>query len=498
MKHTNISKLSYINSLFKDFPMTNIILRRTATLAAAFCAALALSTPALALDVQIQEGAAVKFPKGLKWEPMAISAVGYFPSEKENIAWGTASPKEWNLALTQWKKEIPQGDHATIVSKIIKSGKENYFISSGDMIKCESTIADEIGNSWPACKAKIIISNGSSFPSAAAIDVGTICVETLGSFEGGLQDNPLKQTDVYPEIAFDSKNRTFYTRQRTSEYYPKPCNRKITLTPGDKTSGGAAQNAATPAPASQSQSGAGIAGDITPRRALEALYGSVSTANTPDRDCKEYASWKPPLNTEKFKDYFSMGAQYKNQPLLVCNKFSASYTEQGKQKFVLVTRAGIRDAFDTVNFSTTDVPPPIIGMAVFVKDGGQWRLEVEDRFAAYTGFSETMKLQKVGANKYGVLLTDVSHYGAGCDNVEVKLLMPHAGGVTAHELNVPLTEKEEMSFSECKATSVSFDTKSRDEHYPVTVKQTFTDERGRNLKKSARLTFSNGSYVKSK
>lgn len=481
--------------------MTNIILRRTATLAAAFCAALALSTPAFAQDVQIQEGAAVKFPKGLKWEPMAISAVGYFPSEKENIAWGTASPKEWNLAASQWKKEIPAGEQAIIVSKIKKSDKENYFISSGYAvtgIKCKDIILDN-GDSLLTCRAKVMISDTPSFQSTTTIDVGAICAGTLDSnFEGGLFDTPIKQTKVYPEIAFDSKNRVIYTRQKTHDGYPQQCNRKITLTPGDKTSGGAAQNAATPAPASQSQSGTAIAGDMTPRRALEALYGSVSTANTPDRDCKEYASWKPPLNTEKFKNYFSMGAQYKNQPLLVCSKFSASYTEQDKQKFVLVTRAGIRDAFDTVNFSTTDVPPPIIGMAVFVKDGGQWRLEAEDRFAAYTGFSETMKLQKVGANKYGVLLTDVSHYGAGCDNVEVKLLMPHAGGVTAHELNVPLTEKEEMSFSECKATSVSFDTKSRDEHYPVTVKQTFTDERGRNLKKSARLTFSNGSYVKSK
>ena len=192
--------------------MTTINLSIATKLVTTIGAALALTTPAFALDVQIQEGTAVNFP-----------------SEKENIAWGTASPKEWGLAVAQWKKEISQGDHATIVSKIIKSGNGNYFISSGDMIKCESTIADGIGNSWPACKAKIIISNDSSFPSAAAIDVGTICVETLGDFEGGLQDNPLKQTNVYPEIAFDSKNRTFYTRQRTSEYYPKPCNRKITL-----------------------------------------------------------------------------------------------------------------------------------------------------------------------------------------------------------------------------------------------------------------------------
>ena len=481
-----------MNTRIKDFTMTNTILPRAATLAATLCAALALSTPAFALDVQIQEGAAVKFPKGLKWEPMVKTETFRGNGKIKSLPAGASSKKEQALALSVWKKElslpVTHNDRPnSIISKLIKSDKIFYFVTAPFNPGFDDIIH---GN------AKIIVSHDEKFASPTVIDAGSICVTTGADDEDSGIDYPYEV--LHQEIAFDANVNTIYMRQRFDKQFPQECNRKITLTPGDKTSGGAAQNATTPAPASQSQSGAAIAGDITPRRALEALYGSVSTANTPDRDCKEYASWKPPLNTEKFKNYFSMGEQYKNQPLLVCNKFSATYTEQDKQKFVLVTRAGIRAAFDTVNFSTTDVPPPIIGMAVFVKDGGQWRLEVEDRFAAYTGFSETMKLQKVGANKYGVLLTDVSHYGAGCDNVEVKLLMPHAGGVTAHELNVPLTEKEEMSFSECKATSVSFDTKSRDEHYPVTVKQTFTDERGRNLKKSARLTFSNGSYVKSK
>lgn len=486
--------------------MTNIIFRRIATLAAAFCAALALSTPALALDVQIQEGAAVKFPKGLKWEPMVTTRTS---GSIKSLPAGASSKKEQTLALSAWKNELSlpvthDNRPSEVVSKLIKSGKSFYFITAGAKLSlrgygehfCKDYSISTIGG-VPYCKAKIIISNNAKLTSPVTIDAGTICAKRgAGADEDG--DDP--HEFIHPEIAFDASSNTIYVRQKSFDSDIKECYRKITLIPGNTTSGGAAQNAATPAPASQSQSGAGIAGDITPRRALETLYGKLTSGKPLDGDCKEYASWKPPLNTEKFKDYFSMGTQYKNQPLLVCSKFSASYTEQGKQKFVLVTRAGIREAFEVVNFGTTDVPAPIIGMAVFVKDGDQWKLEVEDRFVTYTSFSEAMKLQKIGANKYGVLSTTAIHSGAGCDSVDVTVLMPYAGGITAQELNVPLTEKEDEMYNggECKTTSVSFDTKSRDEYYPVVVKQTFTDDRGRHPKKSARLTFSNGSYVKSK
>ena len=83
----------------------------------------------------------------------------------------------------------------------------------------------------------------------------------------------------------------------------------------------------------------------------------------------------------------------------------------------------------------------------------------------------------------------VSH-GAGCDAVDAVLLMPYAGNVMAQELAVPLTEKEDElcdgDGGGCKANAVSFDTKSSDEYYPVTVKQTFNDGRGRHPTNTAR------------
>lgn len=490
-----------MNTRIKDFPMTNTTLRRTATLAAAFCAALALSTPAFALDVQIQEGDAVKFPKGLKWEPMAKTEIDKNHSEKQNIAWGTAKPEDRKRAIEAWGAQSQK--YYAISSWSANTNDGSYFITAA-LEGCVSV--EGLLPPGEACKAKIFFTPTQSNASTT-IDVGLIC-NYIGRTKRHLldiYDNDLSGVeDIFdsnrPEIAFDAKSRTFYLRQIVYGKVVKQCNRKITLIPGDKTSGGAAQNAATPAPASQSQSGTAIAGDMTPRRALEALYGSVATANAPDRDCKEYATWKPPLNTDKFKNYFSMGEQYKNQPLLVCSKFSASYTEQDKQKFVLVTKAGVKESFDTINFGTSEVPAPILGMAIFVKDGDQWRLEVEDRFVTHTSFSENIKLQKIGANKYGVLSTTAIHSGAGCNLVTVEVLMPYAGGITAQELNVPLTEKEDEMYNggDCSTTSVKFDTKANSEYYPVTVTQTFTDNRGRHPKKSARLTFSNGSYVKSK
>lgn len=492
--------------------MTNIILRRTATLAAAFCAALALSTPALALDVQIQEGAAVKFPKGLKWEPMVNTKVESPPQaniftgdketleeqEKRLITSGTAKPEERKRAIDFWNV---QSMDVNIASWETKTNDGSYFLTGLNNDNCVHVDGLHDNSS---CKAKLIFTPTGAH-AGKPIDVGNICMQM------GIPKRAFKYYDVegvedydfdklHPEVAFDAKNQTVYLRQIIFGEVVKQCNRKITLIPGDKTSGGAAQNAATPAPASQSQSGTAIAGDMTPRKALEALYGKLTSGKPLDGDCKEYASWKPPLNTEKFKDYFQFGEQYKNQPLLVCSKFSASYTEQDKQKFVLVTKAGVKESFDTINFGTSEVPAPILGMAIFVKDGGQWRLEVEDRFVTHTSFSENIKLQKIGANKYGVLSTTAIHSGAGCNLVTVEVLMPYAGGITAQELNVPLTEKEDEMYNggDCSTTSVKFDTKANSEYYPVTVTQTFTDDRGRHPKKSARLTFSNGSYVKSK
>ena len=211
-------------------------LPRAAGFAAALCTALALSTPAFALDVQIQEGAAVKFPKGLKGAPM-VKTETILVGEKSKIIshpTGKVSKNEQSLTLSVWKKELSlpffsDDRPAEIVSKLIKLGKDFYFITAGDNNDASCKRYDTSTREVTYCKAKIIISNNAKLTSPVTIDAGTICKETGADHEYGGVTDPYE--DLHPEIAFDEKNNTIYLRQKAFDHDIKECYRKITLIP---------------------------------------------------------------------------------------------------------------------------------------------------------------------------------------------------------------------------------------------------------------------------
>ena len=203
-------------------------LPRAAGFAAALCTALALTTPAFALDVQIQEGAAVKFPNGLEWEPMVRTEIYKVGGKTEIRSLPTDSPhkKEQKLAASFWKVEMGE-----IISKLIKSGKTFYFITALYEDACGHVDREPESEDILHCKAKIVVSRDAKFTSAVTIDSGTICA-TAGD-EGDESVGGLRSPYIFlhPEIAFDAKNNSFYLRQLSGGEVVRQCNRKITLTP---------------------------------------------------------------------------------------------------------------------------------------------------------------------------------------------------------------------------------------------------------------------------
>ncbi len=219
-------------------------MNRINRLAATLFATAALASPAYALDVQIQEGAAVKFPKGLKWEPMAKSVIYNGPTgpfepkkskkerERLDIAMGTAKPKDRERAIAFWNAQNLTAD---IASWETRTNDGSYFVSAAvifydnDNSQCEEINGDDpaFGS---ACKAKMLFTS-SQESHQSTVDIGKICAH-MGrtSFEISSEEEEYESFDTNrPEIAFDAKSNTFYLRQIRYGKVVKKCNRKIAI-----------------------------------------------------------------------------------------------------------------------------------------------------------------------------------------------------------------------------------------------------------------------------
>ena len=214
--------------------MTSINRLKHITSATLFAMATALAAPAHALDVQIQEGAAVKFPKGLKWEPMAKTVVSHPRmewDEKTQLLAGTATPQERKTTIALWQDKIHKnlGDAGVeLLLKQIKTQGGVYMVSGmyTHSTCWSSATGNPVGNK---CVTQIRFVPDNAPPSSAA--ALTACMYS------GM---PRKAQDLYgeddvffdknrPEVAFDSKNKTIYMRNLEDGKTVQSCNRKIVL-----------------------------------------------------------------------------------------------------------------------------------------------------------------------------------------------------------------------------------------------------------------------------
>ena len=177
-----------------------------------------------------------------------------------------------------------------------------------------------------------------------------------------------------------------------------------------------------------------IEGDIDAAKALTFLYGNLQTTQGEKEQfgmplSKEWALWKNPQCSNV--KYYLRGVGSCPQEARVHSVFDAKYTEQGKEKYIILTKTG-----DVPNMEN----PDIFGAAVFAKDGGQWTLEVENRYIspeapdAETGFgcffdhAERPALVRVGPEKHGILIRAAGHGGWGNDECPT-VLLPDGGSI---------------------------------------------------------------------
>ncbi len=213
-------------------------------------AALALCTTAYALDVEIQQGAAVKFPKNLQWKPMAAYDEGasgdkygknaMFADVESKEIWEdktSGTEQELLTAIKIWKPIIAGNEehYQGYVFKTLPTVGGDYFVSSAytkflspepSMIGCDP---HKPGKNYTNIVCKTILSfTPKGETKSVEVDFGEHCVVSGDVFGASLSGEPDYQTN-HPEIAFDKKSSTFYMRQIADGKPVKACNRKITI-----------------------------------------------------------------------------------------------------------------------------------------------------------------------------------------------------------------------------------------------------------------------------
>ena len=254
--------------------------------------------------------------------------------------------------------------------------------------------------------------------------------------------------------------------------------------------------------------GKAIEGDIDAAKALAFLYGNLQTTqgekeqekeqvdfDTPPMPLsKEWALWKNPQCSNV--EYIYLDGIACPQEARVHSVFDAKYTEQGKEKYILLTKTG-----DAPNMEN----PRIFGAAVFVKEGGQWTLEVENkyispesggsRFGCYFESADKPVLARVGPDKHGILI----HAGGGgwgsstCPTV----LLPYGGSIRSVLIGVfeygytPTGTAQGVDYGQEDARA-SFDEQSAGEYYDAVVR--YIDVDNKRKAASQRFQFRDGEY----
>ena len=259
----------------------------------------------------------------------------------------------------------------------------------------------------------------------------------------------------------------------------------------------------------------GIEGDIDAAKALQFLYGNLQAVQPEGEEIipkywsQEWALWKNPECSKLGSS--SLGSSCPKE-VKVHSIFDARYTEQGKEKYFLLTR--------TRNNSDN---PRIFGAAVFSKDGGQWVLDVENRyisdtpdfrqplnkkylspdaedvhgmgFACFLSITTEPSLVRVGLDKHGILLRahglNTSSGGTDC----LVVVMPYGDNIGSFIIDtVDYWYGKDGEVGEWDMRH-SFDEKSSGEYYDVVVRYQ-ARARGRKAKKSGvrRFQFRDGEY----
>ncbi len=161
---------------------------------------------------------------------------------------------------------------------------------------------------------------------------------------------------------------------------------------------------------------------VTPQQQTIAVRASLGSAMTLlygnyNNDSKT-SLWDNPVIPSMMKD--STGTLESHQPAVVHVLLDQDISESGKRKHVLLTWAGPEDQTQVIHPSKV-----LIGGAVFLDEGDNWRLEAENKTIVWDGsFGQPgqASLVRIGRDRYGIRLED-GFYINGEDNESAHILI---------------------------------------------------------------------------
>jgi hypothetical protein len=151
-----------------------------------------------------------------------------------------------------------------------------------------------------------------------------------------------------------------------------------------------------------------IEGEFSAKKAFELLYGNYS------EEQKE-SNWKP--SKEELAKFYESSDSSSEKDFYVTSVLVSPFKEAGTDKYMVVTSASPPD-------NDCHACAPVLGVAVFKKDGNKWSLELEQKYVDKIGSYGTApdgKLVKIGDDSYGILL-ESSDTGQGYTYQGVALL----------------------------------------------------------------------------
>lgn len=154
-----------------------------------------------------------------------------------------------------------------------------------------------------------------------------------------------------------------------------------------KTKNGGLLDAVVGAEEKASQPIVSLEGQFDSAKALRAVYGTYNTE-------QKRAQWKPT------KDELNRFSYYNNIQVLYSRAyFTKSFQQSGFERYFVITRTAPSksDCEDCV---------PVLGGAVFTKNGEEWELNAQSKLITRTGSHGELsngRVVKLGAEKYGVM-----------------------------------------------------------------------------------------------
>ena len=185
-----------------------------------------------------------------------------------------------------------------------------------------------------------------------------------------------------------------------------------------------------------------IKGEINAAKALSFLYGNVTanSANDAKMGRTHHAKIRKIQQQPNWSDYMTRTFAGKRGRADIVQE--ARYTEQGKEKYIIITEVDVLDEKGE-SIGGCFACSPLVHGAVFTKEGGQWVPEaqsdnLENIIGSYgsLGVNE-FKLIEVGRGKYGLLQEGGGGGRGGCVGSYYSVTMPYGGRLASFSIFYP-------------------------------------------------------------